>query len=98
MVKHFGLVFAPDDGGVPVKTVFNILCIPAKILYGRRHDIGTGLCFGIQHFDSALVTAAQYQLRLIRVKSQEGTLATCRGRPACTADAAAAQLTAGNIY
>ena len=58
MIIYIWFMPAPDDGGIPVKTVFDIFCIPTKVLNRRRHNICAGFCFCIQYFNSALVTTA----------------------------------------
>ena len=91
-------MFAPDDGRIPVVAVFHILSIPAKVLYGCRHDVGAGFGLCIQHFDSTLVAATEHKLRIIWIESQEGTFAARRRRPACGTDATVGKLPAGNFY
>ena len=96
VVEGVWFVATPDDRSVPVVAVFHVLRVHPEVLDGSRHDVGAARSRGVEHFNRALVTAAEHQRGFVRVKGKEGALATGRRPPRIGRDAAATQFAAGD--
>ena len=94
VVEGVRFVAAPDDRRVPVVAVLHVLRVATEVLDGRGHDVRARLRLRVQHFDRALIAAAQHVARVVRVEGEEGTLAARRWPPAVRRDAPAGQLAA----
>src|ERR1700722_612613 len=98
MIKYIMLMHAPDYRGIPVKTIFHILCVTRKVLNGRGHNVCAGIGPGVQHLNSSLIASAQNILRMVWVKSKKSTFATGGCRPVAAVNTPRSQGPAGNFH
>src|SRR6185369_545561 len=70
------LVLAPYNRRVPVETIFDVARVFAEVLNRRGHDVGARLRVDVEHLNRSLVTSAEHELRIVRIKRDEGALAT----------------------
>ena len=94
MIVGVRLVLAPDNGRVPIETIFDVFRVHPEILIRGSHNVRIGLGANVEHADRPLIAAAEYIFRIVGIECQKRAFAAGGRGPACCRYPAAAEFTA----